>query len=201
MLEEHKFWKVLNSRIIIQDRWISLRADRCQTERGVELDPYYVLNTGNFVHLIVLDDAENIILVRQYRHGCRAMSLELPGGLIDGEDASILAAGARELLEETGYAAADLELIASLSMDPARFTGPIQFLFGRGAQLVRTPSLDQTEDIEVINLPFKEAIMLAVTGGINHSSHVAGLLMAAAKARAFRLFEPRQSIKREPCGP
>ena len=179
MNDENQFWKVLQSRTILRDRWIHLRAEACETARGVRIEPYYLLDSGSFAHVVALDEAGNLIMVRQYRHGCRAMSLELPGGVIDREDASIVEAGAREFLEETGFEAPHLELIASLSMDPARFTGRTHFLFGRGARLVGRPSLDESEDIEVVTLPVSEAIALAFSGAMIHSAHIAGLLIAA----------------------
>jgi hypothetical protein len=66
-------------------------------------------------------------------------------------------------------------------MDPARYTGPIHFLLGRGARRVRKPELDASEDIEVVTLPLSEAIALALDGGILHASHVAGLMIAAKR--------------------
>ncbi|MBV9395349.1 MAG: hypothetical protein JOZ84_13160, partial [Methylobacteriaceae bacterium] len=68
-----------------------------------------------------------------------------------------------------------------LSMDPARFTGRTHFLFGRGARLVGRPSLDESEDIEVVTLPVSEAIALAFSGGMIHSAHIAGLLIVAQR--------------------
>jgi 8-oxo-dGTP pyrophosphatase MutT (NUDIX family) len=185
MSDDRQFWTVLNSHTLLQDRWIHVRAEACETARGVRVEPYYLLDNPAFVHVIALDDADNIVMVRQYRHGSRAMSLELPGGIIDSEDSSIEAAGGRELLEETGYELLNLELVASLSMDPARYTKPIHFLFGRGARRIGRPALDETEDIEVVTLPLRQAIALALDGGIIHAAHVAGLMIAAKKQGCF----------------
>jgi 8-oxo-dGTP pyrophosphatase MutT (NUDIX family) len=128
-----------------------------------------------------LDDEQRIVMVRQYRHGAAAMSLELPGGIADATDGSILATAARELVEETGYEAEDLELVASLSPDPGRFSNRVHFVFGSRARLARTRALDPTEDIEVEVIPFREVIELILSGGMAHSAHVGGLLLVAAK--------------------
>jgi 8-oxo-dGTP pyrophosphatase MutT (NUDIX family) len=185
-----KHWRVLSSRYPVKDRWLALRADRCLTERGVALDPYYVVEVRDFVHAVILDDADNIVLVRQYRHGAQKMSLELPGGVMDLSDASVLETAVRELAEETGYAAPDLELIASLSPDTARYSNTVHFLFGSGARRVSETAFDATEDIEVLLIPFHEAIDLALSGGIQNAAHVAGLLMVAARKRPA-LLSPR----------
>ena len=178
-----KFWKTLSSRHVVRDRWISLRADRCVTARGVELDPYYVLESPEFVHVVAVDARDCVVMVRQYRHGARAMSLELPGGQMDAQDTSIEAAAGRELLEETGYAIDALEHVAALSPDPARFNNKVHFLFGTGARRVRAPEPDATEDIEVELVPFAQAISLALGGGLINSAHVAGLIVVAAQRR------------------
>jgi len=181
--EQKKHWRVLSSRNVVKDRWMSLRADRCRTRRDAELDPYYVIESEDFVHAVVVDDEDRIVLVRQYRHGAREMSLELPGGVMDQNDGSILAAAARELIEETGFEADNLELVATLSPDPARFENRVHFVFGSGAHRTCAPSCDPTEDIEVEVIPFREALHRALTGGMAHSAHIAGLLLVAAKKR------------------
>jgi 8-oxo-dGTP pyrophosphatase MutT (NUDIX family) len=178
-----KFWKILSSRHVIQDRWISLRADRCLTERGVELDPYYVLEAAEFVHAVVLDDKDRLVMVRQYRHGAGQMSLELPGGQADLDDHGVIQTAARELREETGYEAANLELAATLSPDPARFNNRLHFVFGSNAVRAHRLALDATEDIEVVLVPLAAAIDLALNGAMIHSAHIAGLLMTVARKR------------------
>jgi ADP-ribose pyrophosphatase len=71
-----------------------------------------VLAGGRTVAVVALTDDNRAVLARQYRPGPGAMLDELPGGMVDpGED--VAAAAARELLEETGYAAATVEVVGS----------------------------------------------------------------------------------------
>src|SRR4051794_32365072 len=63
---EPKPWTVKNSRDVIRDRWVKLRADDCVTAEGVEIAPYYVLEYPDWVHVVALDDEDHIILVEQY---------------------------------------------------------------------------------------------------------------------------------------
>jgi len=96
---------VTRSRHVYRDRWISVRADDCVTASGVEVKPFYVLEYPDWVHVVAVDRYDHILLVRQYRHGLGEVSLELPGGMMDRMDVDPVAAGMRELLEETGTGA------------------------------------------------------------------------------------------------
>ena len=115
------------------------------------------------------------MLVRQYRHGARLASLELPGGLVDPADGSPVAAAARELQEETGFAGKG-QLVHTLSADPARYDNRLHLVLVSEAVKVCDPAPDDTEDIEVIRLPIEEAVSRAMTGGFLSAPHV-GLLM------------------------
>lgn len=92
------------SRYVHKDRWIAVRADDCVTEDGVSVAPYYVLEYPDWVEIVALDADDNLLLVRQYRHGIADFSIELPAGGMDPSGADPCTAAARELLEETGCA-------------------------------------------------------------------------------------------------
>src|SRR5579859_2439300 len=168
-------WRVRRSRPIFRDRWVSLRADDCTTASGRDVSPYYVLEVPDFAHVVALDREGHIVLVRQYRHGARLASLELPGGVVDPADGSPLAAAARELREETGFAGT-AQLLHTLSADPARYDNRLHLVLVSDAVKVCDPAPDDTEDIEVVLLPIEEAVRRAMTGGLLGAVHV-GLLM------------------------
>jgi 8-oxo-dGTP pyrophosphatase MutT (NUDIX family) len=180
-------WEVRASRRLIRDRWISLRADHCVTQRGVELDPYYVLEYHDWVHVVALDEADRLLLVRQYRHGAGVISLELPGGVMDPNESDPLAAGARELLEETGHEAASIRHLTRLSPNPASHTNSLHLLLAEGARQVAPLKLDSTEDIAVVLLPWREALDLALGGGMIHAQHVGLLAIALAQAKGVMI--------------
>jgi hypothetical protein len=62
-------WRVKASRHIHKDRWISVRADDCITADGVDVSPFYVLEYPDVVLVLAITADNQIILVRQYRHG------------------------------------------------------------------------------------------------------------------------------------
>ena len=89
-------WTVRDSTYPLLDRWIRVRADDCATAAGVRVAPYYVLEFPDFVHVLAETVSGQIVLVRQYRHGIGASSLELPGGVMDPGESDILVTAARE---------------------------------------------------------------------------------------------------------
>ncbi|WP_159728927.1 NUDIX hydrolase [Methylosinus sp. Ce-a6] len=180
-------WEVRSSRTLVRDRWINLRADRCVTQRGAELDPYYVLEYEDWVHVVALDEEDRLLLVRQYRHGAGSASLELPGGKLDAHESDPIAAGARELLEETGHAAPSLRHLARLSPNPATHANWIHVLYGEGAKEIAPLNLDSGEDICVERIPWREALALALGGGVLNVQHVGLLAIAFARMKGVTI--------------
>ena len=179
-------WRAENSRVLVESPWIRLRAERCVTRRGAVLDPFYLIDYPDWVHVAAFDDEDRLLLVRQYRHGAKAVSLELPGGCMDPHETDPIAAGARELLEETGYTAATIRRLAKLSPNAALQTNGLHILLAFGARLAQVQRLDATEDIVVEPTPWREAARLALSGEMIHAPHVGLLLMALAKAKGVR---------------
>ncbi len=174
-------WQVTGSRIVFRDRWVSLRADNCVTQAGVEVAPFYVLEYPDWVHVGALDADAHVILVQQYRHGYGGVTLELPGGIMDAQDASPVATAARELVEETGYTASGFRLLASLSPNPATHTNEVHVVLAQQAVITKLPAPETEEDIIVLRLPADEVLEIAMQGKMVHSQHV-GLLMIGLKA-------------------
>jgi 8-oxo-dGTP pyrophosphatase MutT (NUDIX family) len=143
---EMKPWRRLSSRTIVQDRWISLRADRCQLPNGAVLDPYYVVEEREWVHMFAQDAEGKILVVRQYRYAADADGVELPGGVVD-EDESPMEAARREFEEETGYVASEMVKIGSVFANPARQTNRIHVFAAHGLTRASAQRLDESEDI------------------------------------------------------
>lgn len=173
-------WVVLSERSIVQDRWLDLRAQRCQSPDGAVLDPYYVQRHPDWVHVVALTPDDGLVLVRQWRQGFSAWLTELPGGAIDAGEAPAVA-GARELLEETGYAADEVRWIGARAPEPSKFSNSIHTVLALGARLVAAQHLEAGETLSVQVRPLAEVMAeLADGGGIGSATHVAGLYSALA---------------------
>ncbi|MBW2001321.1 MAG: NUDIX hydrolase [Deltaproteobacteria bacterium] len=114
-------------------------------------------------------------MVRQYRHGCGRVFLELPGGLIDKNDLSPDQAAKRELLEETGYCAETLILLTRIYPQPAVLSNMGLTYMAREVKKVAEPNLDATEDIEVCLVKLQKIPEMIRGGEINHGQTVMAL--------------------------
>lgn len=134
----------------------------------------YSLDFSPWANIIAITPDEKLVLVRQYRHGIRDITLELPGGVIDEESDPQLGAR-RELLEETGYDSQSWELISILHPNPAIQTNICYTYLAKDAYQATHQHLDELEDIEVILYPVRNVPELIKEGTISHALIVASL--------------------------
>ncbi|GDY01395.1 ADP-ribose pyrophosphatase [Planctomycetota bacterium] len=148
------------------------RSPRTQTDIG-----FFLIRTPDWVNVVALTDDQQIILVRQYRHGTEQMSLEIPGGLIDPHEQDPAAAAARELREETGYQARHIKKLGVMTPNPAIFTNRCHTYLATGCHRVGDLQQDLGEDIEVVLLPTEQLDAVVRRGEIDHALVLAGLQM------------------------
>lgn len=172
-------WRVLSSRTVLKDRWIDLRADACRTPGGEEISPYYVLSYPDWVHVVAITPAHELVLVEQYRHGAGGVFLELPGGMVDATEQDPTQSALRELEEETGYQASEIRLVSSLFPNPAIQSNRVHTYLAVGAEPTGTRKLDAGEEgMTVHRLPVREVVANLQRGILAQSLHVASLLLA-----------------------
>lgn len=174
-------WRVTASRYVHKDRWIAVRADDCVTEEGAVVAPYYVLDYPDWVEIIALDAADNVLLVKQYRHGLGGLSIELPAGGMEPTDADPLQAARRELLEETGCAGV-LTLVGETRANAGTHSNRTHIVLARQVAKVAEPKDDPTERIEKLWVPAAEALRMALAGELTVGMQVASLLRGLAQA-------------------
>lgn len=169
-------WRVLSSRPALDDPWFRVRRDTVELPDGTVVDDYSVAERNDFSLVAAVTPADELVLVRQWKQGIGEITLELPGGIVDAEDAH--AAATRELREETGYACDDLRYVGGGPLDPSKETNRVHLFAGTGARRVGEQELDATEQIEVVLAPVSELRERIRAGEISAPTSVAGIYLA-----------------------
>jgi ADP-ribose pyrophosphatase len=169
-------WTRGSERVLASTRVLELRSVQFRHPvRGTERD-YVVAHAPGWVNVAALTPEGRLVLVRQFRFGSNEFSLEIPGGVIEaGEDP--VAAGVRELSEETGYGGGAARLLGSVHPNPAIMDNRCHFVLVEGAVLSGPVSWDHDEEIEVSTAPVADVLAWARSGRITHSLTVAALLL------------------------
>lgn len=178
-------WQKLSSRYLVKEQWATLRVDTCDLQNGVIKDDYFVLEYPNWVNAVALTTDNEIIMVRQYRHAGDIISLEIPGGVIDGDEKPEDAVR-RELLEETGYSFETIALIATLYPNPATANNVTYTYLLTGGVKTQEQHLDEHEILNVEKYSIPEVKQLLLENKIDQSLHASALFYGLLKLEAIQ---------------
>ncbi len=173
---DHLRWRELDSREVYDATVFSVLESRRQAADGRE-STYALIDSPDWCNIIAPvrsdDGVECFVMARQYRHGADHVTVEFPGGLIDGDEPPERAA-LRELEEETGYTAESLVLIGSANPNPAFMTNTVYTYVARGARLNAAQRLDENELLDAELVPATEVLDL-----VRPDFHIHSIMMTA----------------------
>ncbi len=169
--------KIAGERVYM-GRVLNLDVDRVRLASGAEAVREVVRHPGAAVVVPVLDDGR-VVLVRQFRYAAGETLLELPAGKRDGNE-DPAACAARELAEETGFAAARLEYLAGFFTAPGFTDEFIHCFLASGLRPVAGPVQDADEELELRLVTLDEARRLIASGDIRDAKTIVGLLLLGA---------------------
>jgi 8-oxo-dGTP pyrophosphatase MutT (NUDIX family) len=170
-------WKVLSREYLAREPWYTVRVDRVQLPNGHVIPKYWINEYRPWVNVVALTDRDEVVLIRQYRHGIEKVAYEIPAGTTDPHDTSLESAARRELLEETGYGGGRWSPLATLSANPALTNNLTTTFLAEGVTRVAEAAPESNEDIRVHVTPLPEVKRLIDSGGFVQALHVAPLLM------------------------
>jgi ADP-ribose pyrophosphatase len=158
-----------------------LREDAIRFPDGVKAT-YSVLSNPDSAFVVPYFDNGDTMLVRQWRHAWEESSWEVPAGTFDGDEDPLVCAR-RELAEETGLVATRYTSLGVVH-GAAFLTGSAHLFLAEGLTESDRHPESYEQDMEVLRLPFVDALNAALEGQIVHSGSVTALSRAA---RALKL--------------
>lgn len=170
-----KPWPVLKSTPSGNFRIFTVRTDRRRSPRTAAEHDFYVIDCPNWVNVIAVTPADELVMVEQFRAGSDSVELEIPGGMIDARDASPVTAGVRELREETGYEGARAAILGDVLPNPAIMSNTCYTVLVEDCELKHPTEFDHGEDLITRLVPAVEIPGLITAGKIRHSLVVVAL--------------------------
>ncbi len=174
VFEQNNPWKKISSEIKYDNPWINLTEFKVVTPAGTE-GIYGKVHFKNIaIGVIALDDEDNTYLVGQYRFPLDLYSWEIPeGGCPEGTD--WLTAAKRELKEETGFEANKWTEILQMHVSNS-VSDEFSVVYVAQELKAGEATPEETEDLKVLKMPFKQAVEWVMEGKITDSISVAAIL-------------------------
>jgi ADP-ribose pyrophosphatase len=176
-------FELIRSETLLEGRAFKIRRDHLRTPDGRETRYDIVEHVGSVIMLPV-DEAENLLFVRQYRHAAGSELLELPAGTRDDHE-TYEACAAREMREETGLAAGILEKVGEFYLAPGYSTEFMMVYIARDLSPDPLPT-DADEFLQLERIPVKQALRMAEEGQVPDAKSLAALFLAGPRLKARR---------------
>ncbi len=200
--DEPEAWPVASSDTTFRGRLVTVRTDKVRMPDSHQAEREVVLHPGA-VAVLALDDAGQVLMIRQYRHAVNRLLWELPAGLRDVAGEPLLATAQRELLEEAGYRARDWRVLTDYYSSPGFTTERLRIFLARDLELVPPAERDfvpEGEETQLVPawLPLDEAVRKVLAGDLHNGAAAVGLLAGyAARSQGYDRLRPADAAEEQ----
>ena len=195
LTDEPAHWPVVSSAELARGRLVTVRTDKVRTPDDQLAERDVVIHPGA-VAVLALDDDQQVLLIRQYRHPVRRLLWEIPAGLRDVAGEQPWATARRELLEETGYRARDWRVLADYYTSPGFSTERLRVFLARDLEFVPEAERDfvpEAEEAQLLPawLPLDEAVRKVLAGELHNGVAALAILAGyAARSEGYQRLRP-----------
>jgi ADP-ribose pyrophosphatase len=185
-------WPVAGTDEHFKSRLISVRTDQVRMPDGQEAARTVVGHIGA-VAVLPLDDQDQVLMIRQYRHPVGRQLWEIPAGLRDVTGEALVETARRELLEETGHAAPEWHVLVDSYSSPGISGERTRIFLARGVAAADSDYERKGEEkfLEIARVPLSEAVAAALAGNLHNGATIQGLLAGyIARSQGFAGLRP-----------
>ncbi len=173
-MSEIKPWVRKSTRQLADCRIFNVNESTSVCPRTQNEHRFFFIETADWVNIVPITTDNQVVFIRQFRHGSGDITLEIPGGMVDpGEDPGT--AAVRECMEESGFRAAETRSLGVLNPNPAIFPNKLHTFIATGCERVAEIANTSTEHTEVELVPLDALPDLLQRGVIDHALVVATL--------------------------
>jgi len=195
LADESASWPVVSSAELARGRLVTVRTDRVRMPDDELAERDVVVHPGA-VAVLAVDDAQQVLLIRQYRHPVQRLLWEIPAGLRDVSGEPPWATARRELLEEAGYRARDWRVLADYYTSPGFSTERLRVFLARDLEFVPEAERDfvpEAEEAQLLTawLPLDEAVRKVFAGDLHNGVAALAILAGyAARSEGYERLRP-----------
>lgn len=178
--KEIQKWTVIKEEDVSPSPWFPVLKHTVKLANGNIIDDYYFSPLGDVVQVLPITKNNEVVLVRQYKHGMGEILLELPGGM-QQKNRSVIESALNELEEETGIKTTADKLISlgKIANNPTKLKQVTYGFMLFDAEFNAVQKLDATEDIQIITLPAPEVLRMAINNEVWVTDSLNFILKAA----------------------
>jgi len=174
-------WKVRSRQSEMRRQpWLEVFKETIELPDGRTVDDFYSIDMQDFVVVVAVTSANEVVVESLYRHGAGMVTYSMPAGYVQPGEKPLDAAK-RELREETGYEASNWRRLGRFIVDGNRGCGWCSCFLAEGASVAGMPQSDDFAEVDLATMPLADLLDLSASGKVAELASVAALGLAAVR--------------------